>query len=134
MLELGYDSWGLISIDANPAAEQAYSARPPMLTTVALDKDSSLVFQLASPSRELQIRVNVTAMSAERCGPNTFRVFTGPVASRFRELRLSEWEKTSDGPYTVFTARVRGADQNLKLVSTEENTVIVSGVQFLSET
>ena len=133
MQEVGYTSWGLIPIDTDPATEGVQATNPPMLTTVALDQNSSLVFQLVSSPAQLLIKVGVTTMSAERSGPGIFRVLTGTTGSDFHPLQSSEWENTPEGMHTLFSAKVRGVESHLKLLYTEDSTLVVTQIQFLTE-
>jgi len=130
MQELRYLSWTLISVDTDPASGEATLSNPPMLTTVALDKDASLVFQFPAPANQLHISLETTAITAEDRGPGLFRVFTGPTNGEFREVEHPGWEKSIEGMYASFSTQVSRSDVWLKLFFNESPSIVVNRVTF----
>ena len=77
MESVGYKSWGMIIHDDNPTTEMRQSSSPPMMSVVAVDRQGSLVFELATELRGLHLKAEATAMSAEslsRCTPVPKRI------------------------------------------------------------
>lgn len=130
MTEIGYKWWALLPFDPDPATGEATIQNPPMLTAIAVDRGASLVFHFATPPGALQVAVETTGLSAEDRGPDLFRTYTGPVARGLRETGRSPWERTYEGIYATFTARVEGVQSYLKLVLDEPRTLVVNRVSF----
>ena len=130
MEELRYLTWGLIPVDTDPAAQPLFATNPPMLTAVAVDQTASLVFHLAEPPSLLQIEIEATSASSEGRGPSLFRVFTGSADDRFHELPHPGWAPDPQGLYILFTTRIQGAEQYLKLLYEEESALVVNRVRF----
>lgn len=130
MTEIGYQWWALLPLDPDPTTGEATIQNPPMLTVIAVDRGASLVFRFASPPGALQVSVETTGLSAEDRGPNLFRAYTGQVARGLRETDRSPWERTYEGMYATFTARIEGVQSHLKLVLNEPRTLVVNRVAF----
>ena len=129
MTEIGYQWWAL-PFDPDPTTGEATIQNPPMLTAIAVDRGASLVFHFPTPPGALQVAVETTGLSAENRGPGLFRTYTGPVARGLRGTDHSPWERTYEGMYATFTARVDGVQSFLKLVLDEPRTLVVNRVAF----
>lgn len=130
MQEIGYSSWAMIPTDPDPASGEATTFNPPMLTTVVLDPQTSLVFQFSSPPGSVQISLELTAISGEERGPNLFRTFTGSANGTFRELTHSGWTKILEGMYTSFSTQVSNVDTYLKLLFEESPPIVINRISF----
>ena len=134
MEEIGYKHWGLIVVDTGTTSEESYEesyvVNPPMLTTVALDKEASLIFQLLTCPARLTIHVETTAASAENRSAALLKIFTGSSAAQFSEVQHGGWEKNFDGMYAIFTARIDGVQEYIKFLSTEDPALIVNRITF----
>ena len=131
MQELPYSSWALVHVDDAPTSTEATSTMPPLMSNIAVDSGSSLVFELRESFSGLAIRVVTTALSAEgRDDPG--RVFVGEGPTPLRELQVDEWVKTVDGLDALFAARVsgNGRDRYVKLFFEGASTLIVSSLSF----
>jgi len=129
MAQLAYRSWGLIAVDAEPLTGVPSSARPPMLTSVAVDGGASLVFELASHGGDVAVRLEATALSAEGRKTDAFEVYTGSGES-FSALPGASWEKTMEGMSGVFSCDLSGVASYVKLRSKAGDSLIVTAVQF----
>ena len=132
MESVGYKSWGLIIHDANPTTEVRQSSSPPMMTVVAIDRQSSLVFEFRKEERGLTLKAEATAMSAESLSADLFAVYTGPTEDSYREVPGLSWDKANEGMYTVFSTRIDAARPLLKLLYVKESTLVLNQVQFLT--
>ena len=133
MLEIGYQKWGLIPAATDPATEGSLVSNPPMLTTVAMDRDTCLAFQFAESTAKLLIKLETTTMSGEGRGTSLFQVFSGSSSDLLHELQHEGWEKSIEGMYTIFSAQVRNAEQYIKLLYTEKDLLVVNQIAFFRE-
>ncbi len=130
MQVIGYSFWAFIPADPDPATGEATLFNPPMLTTVVLDPQTSLVFQFSSPPGSLQITLEATAMSAEERGPDLFRTFTGSANGAFHELTHPDWATSLEGLYTSFSTQVNGVDNYLKLLFDKTPSIVINRISF----
>jgi hypothetical protein len=130
MEEIGYKSWSLLPVDGEPLAGEPKVSRPPMMSALALDQGSSLVFQLARVPSSLQIALEVTAISAEKRSSHFCKIFTGATADRYAEVAHPGWEYALEGPYATFTTRISPATLFVKLHFTEAPSLVVNRVVF----
>ena len=132
MPQIGYRQWGLIPADTEPTAGQLYTPRPPMMTALAVDKHGSLIFQLNKAAPQLQLEVEVTALSGEKCEVPLLQIFTSADGERFRLLQASPWTKAQDGLYLIFTTQFAKPEALIKLQYTQDHPLIVNKVNFSS--
>lgn len=132
MPQIGYRQWGLIPADTEPLAGQPYTARPPMMTALAVDKNSSLLFKLARTPARIQAELEVTALSGEKCKMPPVQVYTGADEEGFHAVQASPWEKSQDGIYLVFKVQFDGAETFVKFNYTQNHALIVNKVTFTS--
>ncbi len=132
MPQIGYRQWALIPLDTDPATGQVQAFKPAMMTAVALDQNTSLVFQLTRPPARLLIQVEVTVLSGEGRSLPLLEVFTGSTGEGFHPLESTPWEKAQDGLYLLFSTQVRGPERFLKLLYTQHPALVVNRVQFFS--
>ena len=129
MAVLAYRSWGFIPIDTDPSSQAPLSYRPPMLTAMAIDGGSSLVFELAAHQGDIEVRLETTALSAEGRGPDIAEVYSGS-ANGYRPCSEHQWEKTVEGINGVFTCRLSGVGSHVKFHSRSADNLIVTSVRF----
>lgn len=129
MAVLAYRSWGFIPVDTDPSSQAPLSLRPPMLTAMAIDRGSSLVFELAAHQGDVEVRLETTALSAEGRGPDIAEVYSGS-ASSYQPCSKHQWEKTVEGINGVFTCRLSGVGSHVKFYSRTAGSLIVTGVRF----
>lgn len=130
MPQIGYRQWGLIPADKDPSAGQLYTARPPMMTALALDQYSSLVFKLAKAVPQLVAQVEVTALSGEKCALPLLQVFTSADGEGFRPLEAAPWTRQQEGLYLLFSTQLNQPDSFLKFQYTQLHPLIVNKVTF----
>jgi hypothetical protein len=130
MPQIGYRQWGLIPADNEPTAGQIYTARPPMMTALAVDKHSSLLFELAKTPAQLQAEIEVTALSGEKCKMPPMHLFTGADGEQFHSLAAASWHKTQEGIYLVFRVQFDAPERFVKLNYTQNHALIVNKVTF----
>lgn len=130
MQEIGYSSWAFIPTDPDPTTGEVTTFNPPMLTTVVLDPQTSLVFQFSSPPGSMQITLEATAMSAEERGPDLFRTFTGSANGAFHELTHPDWATSLEGMYTSFSTQLTGVDSYLKLLFDTPPPIVINRISF----
>ena len=92
MAELGYVGWGFIAVDDDPATGVPSSFNPPMISTMAVDLQTSLIFQLSASISTLVITIESTALSADQSGESFFDVYTGPQPHNYQLRQHSGWE------------------------------------------
>ena len=125
-----YCRWALIPADVDPARTGPTAFNPPMLPTLSVGDGTSLVFELATPTERLEIRVVTTALAAEGRHADCLRVFTGSEPDTYVELQSVEWEKAVEGLHATFTGRATGARRYVKLVSPTGPDLILTGIAF----
>jgi hypothetical protein len=130
MPQIGYRQWGLIPADTDPLVGQAYTARPPMMTALAVDKNSSLIFKLAKTPAHIQAEVEVTALSGEKCALPLLHVFSSPDGERFHPVQSTPWTRSQDGLFLVFRAQIDDPEAYLKFQYTQNHSLIVNKVTF----
>ena len=133
MNSISYKSWGMIPHDDDPHTGVCLKTSPPMMTIIAVDRHASLVFELASAVRGIQVRAEATAMSAEPLEEEVFSVYSGAAADRLYPVSSLQWEKVNEGMYTVFSTSIPAAGPFLKLHYQQESTLVLNKVQFESE-
>ena len=133
MRTIAYKSWGLIPYDLDPASEEVQVVNPPMMTMVALDKEASLVFQLAKVPTKILIKIEATTLSAEEVDSSFLSIFTGSSSNQLHELQTDAWEKSLEGLYTQFTTEIRGLELFVKLRFTGKITLVVNQIAFYEE-
>ncbi|MBI2505416.1 MAG: hypothetical protein HYW07_19570 [Candidatus Latescibacteria bacterium] len=130
MPQIGYRQWGLIPADTDPTLGQLYTSRPPMMTALAVDKNTSLVFKLAKTAPQILVQVEVTALSGEKCQLPLLQLFTGPTGEQFRQLETSPWAKIQEGLFLIFTAQFDKPDSFIKLQYTQNHPLVVNRITF----
>ncbi|MFC1526886.1 hypothetical protein ACFL6X_08775 [Candidatus Latescibacterota bacterium] len=130
MEDIAYRSWALIPVDTDPAATAPLTTNPPMMASMALDRGASLAFELASQGGQITISVQTTALSAEGRNSDLLRVFSGSSASALAEIAVDSWEKATEGMNAIFSCRVPGLQQFVKLHSATDSNLIVTGIHF----
>ena len=130
MPQIGYRQWGLIPADTEPTAGQLYTARPPMMTALAVDQQSSLVFKLGKAVPQLVAEVEVTALSGEKCALPLLQVFTSADGERFRPLETTPWTKQQEGLYLIFSTQFDQPEPFVKFQYTQPHPLIVNKITF----
>ena len=133
MRTIAYKNWGLIPYDLDPTTEEAQVLNPPMITMVALDKEASLVFQLAKVPTKILIKIEATMLSAEGMDSPFLSIFTGSSSNQLHGLQPDSWEKSLEGLYTQFTTEIRGLELFVKLRFTGKNALVVNQIAFFEE-
>lgn len=130
MPQIGYRQWGLIPADRDPTTGQRYNSRPPMMTALAVDQESSLVFQLVRAVPKLVAEIEVTALSGEKCKLPLLKAFTSADSESFRLLEAGPWTKHQDGLYLVFSAQFDQPESFVKFQYHQSHPLIVNKVTF----
>ena len=132
MQEVPYRSWALVPVDTDPASTEPTTTFPPQMTNVFLEQGASLLFELAAPFGDLQIRLKTTALSAEGKESPGCRVFAGDRPGSLRELQADGWEKSVEELDAFFVVKIagNGRDRYAKLHFQSASKLIVSGVVF----
>ena len=130
MDEINYLNWGFIPRDTEPTFVESYTPAPPMMTTLAIDKNASLIFQLRSYPPNLHLSIETTAVSAEGRSANLFKVLTSPSGTQFKEVPYQGWDKIADGFYVTFSAQIGNAQEYVKLLALEDPALIVNRIAF----
>lgn len=130
MPQIGYRQWGLIPADADPTVSQVYTARPPMMTALAVDRNSSLIFKLARTPPQIQAEIEVTALSGEKCKLPPLQVFSSPDGEHFHPVQVTPWTKSQDGLFLVFRVQIDDPEAYLKFQYTQAHSLIVNKVNF----
>ncbi|MEW6754091.1 MAG: hypothetical protein AB1505_24395, partial [Candidatus Latescibacterota bacterium] len=125
---MGYQRWALLPVDPDPRHGEARALHPPVLTVLALDPGSSLVFRFAAPAGTVQVVVEVTALCAAGRRPDLFTVYSSDSGTLYEEVAHGPWQTTEDGPYVQLTSRLEGVSTFAKLVLTGPPPVVVSRV------
>ncbi len=130
MAEIGYESWAFLPNDNTPTTGEPSSFNPPMITTMAIDENTSLIFKFPSPIATLNIAMESTALSAEQPGESFFDILTGSEPQRLKQLDHPNWTLNYDGIYGVFSTQIRQCEQYLKLYYNQPQNIILSKVGF----
>jgi hypothetical protein len=130
MAEIGYESWAFLPDDNAPTTGEPSSFNPPMITAMAIDGKTSLIFKFPSPIATLNIAVESTALSAEQPGEGFFYILTGSAPQQLKQLDHPKWELSYDGIYGVFSTQIRQCEQYLKLYYNQPQNIILSKVGF----
>jgi len=130
MPQIGYRQWGLIPADTEPTVGQIYTAKPPMMTALAVDKNSSLIFKLAKTPAQLQAEIEVTALSGEKCKIPPLNLFTSADGEEYHTLQANSWSKTQDGIYLVFRVQFDESSSFVKFQYTQNHPLVVNKVTF----
>ena len=130
MAEIGYESWAFLPDDNAPTTGEPSSFNPPMITTMAIDQNTSLVFKFPSPIATLKIAMKSTDLSAEQPGGRFFYILTGSAAQQLKQLDRPNWELSYDGICGVFSTQIRECEQYLKLYYNQRQNIILSNVGF----
>ena len=133
MRPIAYKNWGLIPYDSDPTTEEIQVLNPPMMTMVALDKEASLVFQLAKVPIKILIKIEATTLSAEGMDSPFLSIFTGSSSNQLHGLQPDSWEKSLEGLYTQFTTEIRGLELFVKLHFTGKTSLVVNQIAFFEE-
>lgn len=130
MAEIAYRSWSLIPRDADPARSRPGVPNPPQMTTVALDRGNSLVFDLdASHPQTVRLMMTTTALSAEGRGHEPVQVYAGDSDDAMAALPAT-WERTQDGIHLRFSASLSPVRRKVKLHLASGRTLVVVRVGF----
>lgn len=132
MQEIGYLSWGMIPVDDDPTTGETTSSNPPMLPPMALDKNVSLVFQLASAPPKLSIEVEVTSISAGATGDAPLELFTGSKSNLFRSVAAKAWNRNSAGLTVKCSAEISGIESYLKIHRPDDPSLVINRITFLT--
>ena len=130
MAELGYVGWGFIAVDDDPATGVPSSFNPPMISTMAVDLQTSLIFQLSASIPTLVITIESTALSADQSGASFFDVYTGPQPHNYQVREHSGWELHLNGMYAQFTTQIQRPETYIKLNYTLHQNLIIAKVEF----
>ena len=130
MAELGYVGWGFIAVDDDPATGVPSSFNPPMISTMAVDLHTSLIFQLSVNVPDLIIRIESTTLSADQSGASFFDVYTGQQPHNYHNRQHSGWELHLDGMYARLNTQVHQIETYVKLTYILRQNLIVSNVEF----
>ena len=128
-----YTGWALIPVNDDPLTERPYAMNPPMMVAIALDPGASLVAQLKEAPSELTASVTTTALSAEGQPEEPFKVYTASATGNFRLLDVGAWDVSIAGADAVFSARLSGAAEFIKLVSQCAIPLVVNTIDFERE-
>ena len=132
MEEIGYQAWSLISFDPDPTTGSPSFFKPPMFTSLVMDRGASLVFRFQKTPGRLQISMEVTALTSEGRTDQLFKLFTGTVEDSFRSVPCPGWKKSMEGLYASFTTQANPADIFLKILFDESVPITVNQVYFNS--
>ena len=130
MAELGYLDWGFIAVDDDPSTGVPSSFKPPMISTMAVDLQTSLIFQLSASIPTLVITIESTALSADQSGASFFDVYTGPQPGNYQLRQHSGWELHLNGLYAQFTTQIQRPETYIKLNYTLRQNLIIAKVEF----
>lgn len=130
MAAIGYESWAYLPVDPDPTQGEPASFYPPMITTMAIDHQASLVFKFATSIAAVEITVETTALSVEQRENAFFYILTGPKVNQFTQVNHPDWELHFDGIYGIFTTTIDRTDLYLKLYYNQPQGVIISKVGF----
>ena len=130
MADIGYTSWAFLPEDADPMTGEPTTFNPPMISTLAVDHKTSIVFELATSPTLLNITVECTALTAEQPVDSFFYVLTGTKANQFTRLDHPDWELHYDGIYGLFTTTIQPSANYLKLHYNQSQNIIVSKIGF----
>lgn len=130
MPDIRYEGWAFIPVDDDPLASAPTSFYPPMITTMAVDLHTSLIFQFASAAATLHIAVECTALSAEQRSEALFDVLTGSQPDRYKPLNHAGWELHYDGIYGIFSTQIERVEQYLKLHYIQRQNLILAKISF----
>ena len=130
MPDIRYGRWSFVPVDDDPPTCEPTSFNPPIITTMAVDLHSSLIFQFASAISPLHIAVECTALSAEQHSDTLFEILTGSQSDRYQPLNHAGWELHYDGMHGIFSTQIERAEHYLKLHYTQQRNLIVAKVGF----
>ncbi len=116
MSEIGYKSWGFISVDDELTTTVPTAFNPPMLVNLALDRGASLVLQLASsPPPLINLTIETTAVSANADPAASFCLLTGATADVLHSCAERPWEMHYDGYYAQIQTTIADPASFIKL-------------------
>lgn len=130
MPQIGYRQRGLIPADTDPTVGQLYTGSPPMMTALAVDPYSSLIFTLSKVVPQLLAEVEVTALSGEKCTLPLLHVFTSGDGEHFRPLQATPWTRQPDGLYLIFSTQFDQPGSFIKFQYDQRHPLIVNKVTF----
>ena len=130
MPDLGYVGWGFIPVDDDPTRGAPSSFNPPMISTMAVDLQTSLIFQLSAAVPTLVITIESTALSADQSGASFFDVYTGPQPHSYQVCEHSGWELHLSGMHAQFSTQIPRAETYVKLNYILHQNLIISKVEF----
>lgn len=130
MSVLGYQSWGLIPVDPDPATGECTSSNPPMMSSLALDSGASLYFSLPGNQVALQIRIEITAFSAEATEADSFAFYSGSQPDQFALLSPEGSAKSYEGQYAVFACTLKKVAHLLKIHNRGPRNLVINRVAF----
>ena len=129
MPDLGYVGWGFIPVDDDPTRGAPSSFNPPMISTMAVDLQTSLIFQLSAAVPTLVITIESTALSADQSGASFFDVYTGPQSHSYQVCEHSGWELHLSGMHAQFSTQIPRAETYVKLNYILHQNLIISKVE-----
>ena len=130
MSVLGYQSWGLIPVDPDPATGECTSSNPPMMSNLALDTGASLYFSLPGTQGSLQVLIETTAFSAEGIDADSLAFYAGSQPDLFTSLKPESPAKSYDGQYAVFTCTLNNVARLLKIHNRGPRNLVINRVVF----
>ena len=119
----------MIALDEDPTVGELTSTNPPMLPTVALDRQVSLVFQLHSPQTTLAVEVEVTSLSSDHSREAPLQLFTGLTSASYRAAEGS-WDRANEDVAVSYSTSIDGAQNYIKLYRALNPTLVVNKVTF----
>ena len=130
MQEIGYVSWGMIPVDDDPTTGEITSSNPPMLPPMSLDKNVSLVFQLASARPKLSVELEVTSISASAAGDAPLEFFTGSSSNLFRSVTAGDWIRNAAGLTVKCSTEISGIESYVKIYRPDDPALVINRITF----
>ena len=119
----------MIPADEDPTVGELTSINPPMLPTIALDRQVSLVFQLHSPQTKLAVEVEVTSLSSDNSGKALLQLFTGSTSVSFR-IAKGSWDQANEGAVVRYSTSIDEAESYIKFHRASGPPLVVNKVTF----
>jgi hypothetical protein len=129
MQEIGYISWSMIPADVDPTTGETTNSNPPMIPTLAMDKNVSLVFQLPSAAPRLFIELETTAISSGAADEAPLEIFTGPTTSSYRSATAT-WDRKSEGLNVKYSTEIGNADTYVKMFRPDAPALVINRIGF----
>ena len=130
MAEIGYENWAFLPVDEAPTSGEPTSFNPPMISTMAIDYQASIIFKFSQATSPLNIEIESTALTAEQGDNSFFQILTGSKPDQYNQVDQSDWELHYDGLHGVFTTQIKRSELYLKLYYSQRQSIIISKVGF----